>query len=326
MTKQQRYQWVDIAKGIGIIFVVYGHVIRGLNNAHLIDEHLFYLSDTLVYSFHMPLFFVLSGLFFKRSIEKYSRTGLIVEKCKSILYPYIIWSLLQTSIEIVLSQYTNKTVALDDLLHCIFFPRDQFWFLFTLFFINIISSLLFNRFKRWLIVSSLIWLLYYLFPVNLSVFSETFKYLIFFNIGVWISDYFLKGDFLNSISKWKYIFIFLLLLIPVEYLHVNQLNGFPLISLITAFVAVLLVVLISYKFITHSFISKISIIGTYSFEIFILHILCASGTRIVLNNFMGIQNTLTHIVAGTLCGVLIPFTIVLILGKQKWFKFLFRLP
>jgi fucose 4-O-acetylase-like acetyltransferase len=64
-----RFQWVDTAKGTGIILVVYGHVIRGLHSAAIVSEQMFYFSDTLVYSFHMPLFFVLAGLFFTRSIK-----------------------------------------------------------------------------------------------------------------------------------------------------------------------------------------------------------------------------------------------------------------
>ncbi|MDR1897827.1 MAG: acyltransferase family protein, partial [Prevotellaceae bacterium] len=107
---KQRFQWVDIAKGIGIILVVYGHVIRGIHSSGIIDDKTFYLSDTFVYSFHMPLFFVLSGLFFKRSLDKYKANGLFVEKCKSLVYPYIIWSLFQTGVEILLSNFTNKKV------------------------------------------------------------------------------------------------------------------------------------------------------------------------------------------------------------------------
>ena len=46
----QRLDWVDVARGIGIIAVVVGHVwTRGP------------LRDAM-YSFHMPLFFLLSGM------------------------------------------------------------------------------------------------------------------------------------------------------------------------------------------------------------------------------------------------------------------------
>jgi|GEM_PF-1320458 len=49
---QQRVQWVDWAKGIGILLVVVGHTPA------LEQSPLFYL----IYCFHIPLFFILSGV------------------------------------------------------------------------------------------------------------------------------------------------------------------------------------------------------------------------------------------------------------------------
>ena len=58
----QRQNWIDIAKGVGIILVVVGHAGRGLQSAGLTDEGwLLPLMDRAIYAFHMPLFFVLSG-------------------------------------------------------------------------------------------------------------------------------------------------------------------------------------------------------------------------------------------------------------------------
>lgn len=48
-----RNQAIDIAKGVGIFLVVYGHTIKGTE------------FRTFLYAFHMPLFFVISGLFFR---------------------------------------------------------------------------------------------------------------------------------------------------------------------------------------------------------------------------------------------------------------------
>lgn len=62
----QRFDWVDVARGIGILAVVVGHVwTRGLPH-------------TITYSFHMPLFFLLSGYLFKRKpAGEFSRRLLI---------------------------------------------------------------------------------------------------------------------------------------------------------------------------------------------------------------------------------------------------------
>ncbi len=48
---RSRIEWVDIAKGIGIILVIIGHV-NTFNSS--VKEW--------IYSFHMPLFFILAGV------------------------------------------------------------------------------------------------------------------------------------------------------------------------------------------------------------------------------------------------------------------------
>jgi fucose 4-O-acetylase-like acetyltransferase len=67
----ERSAWVDYAKAIGVFLLVYGHVARGVFHAGIqIDEKLYRLTDSIIYSFHMPLFFFLSGLFFLRLPEQ----------------------------------------------------------------------------------------------------------------------------------------------------------------------------------------------------------------------------------------------------------------
>ena len=51
---QNRYSHLDVAKGIGIILVFIGHLL----------SHDSYIGLT-IYSFHMPLFFIVSGVFAK---------------------------------------------------------------------------------------------------------------------------------------------------------------------------------------------------------------------------------------------------------------------
>ena len=48
---------VDIAKGLGIFLVVWGHCLHNNNVLH-----------DVIYLFHMPLFFFLSGFFIKRDL------------------------------------------------------------------------------------------------------------------------------------------------------------------------------------------------------------------------------------------------------------------
>lgn len=49
-----RIEWVDIAKGFGIILVVIGHMVKGNG---IVGQY--------IWAFHMPLFFFLSGMFMR---------------------------------------------------------------------------------------------------------------------------------------------------------------------------------------------------------------------------------------------------------------------
>lgn len=58
MDIKQRLTYIDIARAIGILFVVLGHVNQFYRDSQGIEN-----SQTLIfiYAFHMPLFFILSG-------------------------------------------------------------------------------------------------------------------------------------------------------------------------------------------------------------------------------------------------------------------------
>lgn len=68
----QRLDWVDNLKGIGMILVILGHV--SINK---------YLND-IIYSFHMPLFFIISGFLFNFS----NKDNYVLKKVKSLIVPY----------------------------------------------------------------------------------------------------------------------------------------------------------------------------------------------------------------------------------------------
>ena len=89
MTDKKRIAYLDIARGIGMILVVMGHVE--------------YVNSTLrqfISAFHMPLFFLISGiLIWERQEEKRNLQELIKHKLRSIMLPYAVFSLLSFVVE-----------------------------------------------------------------------------------------------------------------------------------------------------------------------------------------------------------------------------------
>jgi fucose 4-O-acetylase-like acetyltransferase len=75
------------AKGVGIFLVVLGHTLRGLDSSRIIaDNGAFRSVDSWIYSFHMPLFFLLSGLFAERRIER-NAGEFVLDKLATLAYP-----------------------------------------------------------------------------------------------------------------------------------------------------------------------------------------------------------------------------------------------
>jgi acyltransferase len=62
-SKINRLHWVDTAKAIGMFLVYYGHVVEAMVDASFQSAFVQY---KFIYSFHMPLFFLMAGFFFRR--------------------------------------------------------------------------------------------------------------------------------------------------------------------------------------------------------------------------------------------------------------------
>lgn len=85
---KQRIEWVDVLKGIAIISVIIGHRSGG---AGLILPKVIKI---WIYSWHIPLFFFLSGIVF--SIDKYTNfMEFLIKKIKTILIPMVVFSLIR---------------------------------------------------------------------------------------------------------------------------------------------------------------------------------------------------------------------------------------
>jgi len=79
--QEKRLDFVDIAKGLGMLAIIWGHIMEvGVTNV-------------FVYAFHIPLFFFISGAMFRK--EKYkSFLGFAKRRLKTLVIPYFIFSFL----------------------------------------------------------------------------------------------------------------------------------------------------------------------------------------------------------------------------------------
>jgi fucose 4-O-acetylase-like acetyltransferase len=322
VSMKDRDCWVDYGRALGIVLVVYGHVVRGLLAAGIIDDpYLHQLVDSLIYSFHMPLFFFLSGLYFWDSKSKRGAGGLVVSKVDTLFYPFLLWSILQGSIEVLLSQYANSDIGFAKVFSLLWAPRAQFWFLYTLFLIFILAVLLYRRrelFLPLLLAGGLVYVLQRHFP-DLFALDFVVQNLVFFALGVWFNNI---RDAVESRAVTVAI-LSGLAFVALEYWFHGVLGmryeERSAASLLVAMIAILFVVS-GCMVLARKPLGWVLTLGALSMPIYLMHILAGSGTRVILSKFLGIESVGLHIVAGCVSGLLLPVIAAKILEAMgiKW--------
>jgi fucose 4-O-acetylase-like acetyltransferase len=304
--------WLDYAKAIGIILVVYGHVAHGVFAAGLnIDRVTFEIVESVIYSFHMPLFFFLSGVFLLPSMAKRSPKSFLLTKVDTILYPYVIWSLLQGAIEVVLSHYTNGHVTITEVLSFAWMPRAQFWFLYVLFFVFALALLIYRRSNSegWsagvFVGSILLFFIGGMLPgvYLISMLAHNFVY---FSLGT-LAAFRLR----NLYGDWLVSLLGVVVLFVLSQWFFQVLQGFrygsnaPAVSLLLAIIGIGLIVVIS-KWLAKFNLPLLAYLGRHSMTIYLVHVLAGSGCRIILQKFLGVTDVGIHLLLGTLAGLLLP--------------------
>lgn len=308
---RERALWVDYAKAIGIVLVVYGHVARGIFNAGLgVDQSIYRQIDSVIYTFHMPLFFFLSGVFLLGSMAKRGSMSLLRTKVDTILYPYVVWTLLQGLIEVAMSRYVNGQLTLSEVFSFAWAPRAHFWFLYVLFFVFALASLVFRR-------SSLMWssgvfvgsLILYFFGSQLPdlyLFNALSRNFVYFAAGVISSFLLLKLNRANN--RWIVLFLALFILSQWGYhqeLGLHYGSSAPFEKLLLGLISVLFVVFLAQWLIKFE-LRWLTFLGRHSMTIYLVHILAGSGCRIILQKGYGVTDVGIHLIIGTLGGILLP--------------------
>lgn len=128
-----RIAWIDTARGIAIVLVVAGHAIHMVarSGAATLPPWLHHL-DRIIYTFHVPVFFFLAGLFLPQACQRSDRATLLRHRARALLYPYLIWATVQTTL-VAFAAGTSLPLTLLAYARLLIFPPDHFWFVYVLF-------------------------------------------------------------------------------------------------------------------------------------------------------------------------------------------------
>jgi polysaccharide biosynthesis protein PslL len=262
--------WVDVLKGIGIVLVVLGHCPNPFNK--------------IIFMFHMPLFFFISGYLFKpnKNIRDY-----FLNKIVHLIIPYVSFLILLYP---VFNRINFKSIGLETFTEHVMKPLiggrnlsgvlSVFWFVTTLFLTQQLMNILMVKLNSLylIIFSSLLLIMGYINSIYFPEFwlpwnaNVVFASLPIFHIG------FLYNKFKIKQNKLLLGSLFLIVLMMTLYFSKNTYDmrnanyGIPVVTLFSSIVFI--VTLIEFS----KLISKISIIekplselGKASMVIMFLH-------------------------------------------------------
>jgi fucose 4-O-acetylase-like acetyltransferase len=121
---KERILWIDYAKGYAIIIMVIAHYI---NTPIAIEKW--------IYTFHMPLFFFLSG-YLTSSFPVQNKCIYIYKRFKALMIPYITFGFIMMGVELLVKpEYALNTSILNILYYV---AKPATWFFFMLFLLDCI--------------------------------------------------------------------------------------------------------------------------------------------------------------------------------------------
>lgn len=180
-----RSDFLDYLKGIAIFLVVWGHSIQHLSTGYDTSENELFM---FIYSFHMPLFMTISGYLFAFSKKRKILETMITIKCKQLLLPMVYWA-----VPMVFLLFYKELLSGNFLQSVIYFIKSYIsilpyylWFLWALFVISILVSLVANKFKDKVAIHILAFILLLCLPDRFGLMYMKFMY-----------PYFLFGYFYN---------------------------------------------------------------------------------------------------------------------------------
>ncbi len=328
----ERSAWVDYAKGFGILLVVYAHLLSSAYHAGIATPQTFFeISDSVVYSFHMPFFFFLSGLFVESSLKKRGVKAYLTDKLSRILYPYFIWSFIQVGAEVVFSSQTQMGATVSDLLAVIYKPWGQFWFLYALLWMHAACAACSYLGKFAAPALLALGALLFFFPISgyfaLGGFSG---HLLFFAAGVALKEWAQKMN-QAGVPGW-FVLLALAVFFGAAYYAFARLippmrlfgSPYKLAYLLFSALGSFAFTALSQFLARRRWLPALGALGRYSLEIYLVHMLAGVGARMVLLSVFGATNWLAHIIIGTSAALVVPIFMRL-LSERMNFPYLFEL-
>lgn len=317
MTKRSggRQLWLDAAKGIGIILVVFGHATDGLFSAGLLPRSgAMGTAFFVLYTFHMPLFFFLSGLMIPKSLGK-GAPVFLKDKLATIAYPYLVWSLIQGTLQLQVASQLNHEISIWSLIAIPWKPMGHFWFLYALMVCHLVSVFLANRPG---VALALIPAGFLFSPYAPCPYSALIAYHLPFYISGWmLSSYVMNWRpecRQNALRLVALLFIVFAVAVSFAAFSVGLREYYSWPAIPAAVGGTALVIAIT-KALELKTSSLIVVLGRCSLAIYLMHVMAVAGMRVILTKSGLVTDPIGLLFLASLCGLVAPLIALQILER-----------
>jgi fucose 4-O-acetylase-like acetyltransferase len=312
-SSQTRQVWIDFARGIGVILVVYGHMLGGLVRPGIFpDGALAHWMDYTLYTFHMPLFFFLAGLNVQHSLQRGVRPFLEI-KGWTIAYPYVLWSLIQGGIIMLISHDANIPIYPSDLAAIWYRPIAQFWFLYALMICHLLAAFIASR-TLMIGVAVMGLIVFLLLPIRPDL-ALTLHHLPFYVAGLYATRVVMAWQ-PQGARGWAMLAAIALAFAAAVTAGgaISAMDANGLASLPACVLGIASVVLLC-KLLNATRHRWLAVVGVMSMTIYVLHILAGSGIRIVMLKLHVPPDPWLYLLVGTAAGVVLPMIAHVVLQR-----------
>jgi len=305
-TKLKHLKDLDIAIGISIMLVVYGHLLFNVK-----DLDWFVNSRRLIYRFHMPLFMFFSGFLMSYTYKPVNTFKeyfvFLKKKIRKFLPPYLLFSLIFLIFDYVFYGFT-MTELKETVISIFIYPAEGsagfLWYVYVLLEFYIIFPLLMMIAKNHLIK-----LLIFSIAIQFIKVPELFGikffafYLVFIVLGI-IATKHIKLYY-KYLSKLGLIFVASFVII----LSLTAIGYIQPLKVITGLSAIPAIHYISLKLLSLKVSDRLMYIGQHSFYIYLMNTLIMGALFLFSTKVLRITNLESISPVLMVSGVYIPILI-----------------
>lgn len=325
---KKKINWLLILQGWAMLWVVIGHSPLSMNDS--MPQYVKILYD-FAYSFHMPLFILVSGFLFEmtrispklenkntigwREGYKWTWSAIMLDKLQRLGIPFIVFTIIAMVVKSLFpgDMARQTDISISTIFHSIIYPGDgplgELWFIATLLWYFAFVPL-WRFVSRYYIYEALLFLaliiLHFVhFDVNgLLCIENMLYYSIYFYVGILVSKY----NIVDVISKWKWY----VLLASVVFYIVAIYYNFGNLATWFAIAGSIGLALILDRYLPKSF----CVFRNYTYQIFLISIFVQIAVKMVYKRL-----DMPYVVAYMFCilaGLYVPVIISKILEKINW--------